>query len=44
MRAFLWCNVATEITVEHSVEWQECDNAVLNKLLLSLAEMSVKVS
>jgi hypothetical protein len=43
-RAFLWYNVAIEITVEHSVEWQECDNAVLNKILLSLAEMSVKVS
>jgi hypothetical protein len=44
MRALLWYNVAIEITFEHSVEWQECDNAILNKILLSLAEMSVKVS
>ncbi|KAF2825245.1 hypothetical protein CC86DRAFT_419102 [Ophiobolus disseminans] len=39
IRAFVWQNVAVEVTVEHDDEWEECDNALLNKVFLSLIEM-----
>lgn len=44
IQALVWPNSAIEITVEHDAEWEECGNAVLNRVLSILVDLPVKGS